>query len=189
MISGSPDRNIARPDREAAVNAFLGQRRRAIAGSVHRRVGNYHDGEDVVQETLEASWRNRKSLGELGTSADAYVWIAASSKVATFHRKEASRRTIPIGIGNGEETSVFDRNVSPSAEDSVLDGEEGETVRLLKKLHPRRRQAVTLFVLQGLSQPEVAQAMGTALGTAKSNIFRGLAELRALVENKQDQTE
>jgi RNA polymerase sigma factor (sigma-70 family) len=52
---------------------------------------------------------------------------------------------------------------------------------LMRSLPPKQRAAVVLRVLEGLSESEAAAAMGISLGTAKSNLSRGLARLRELL--------
>ena len=64
------------------------------------------------------------------------------------------------------------------------DFEEGVELRLalnaaLLTLAPRQRQAVTLHYLGGLSDREVALALGISLGSVKTHIHRGLNGLRA----------
>jgi len=49
----------------------------------------------------------------------------------------------------------------------------------LLTLAPRQRQAVALRYLGGLSDREVAQALGISLGSVKTHIHRGLNSLRA----------
>ncbi len=49
----------------------------------------------------------------------------------------------------------------------------------LLNLAPRQRQAVALRYLGGLSDREVAQALGISLGSVKTHIHRGLNALRA----------
>ena len=64
------------------------------------------------------------------------------------------------------------------------DFEEGVELRLalnaaLLTLAPRQRQAIALRYLGGLSDKEVAQALGISLGSVKTHIHRGLRGLRA----------
>jgi RNA polymerase sigma-70 factor (ECF subfamily) len=49
----------------------------------------------------------------------------------------------------------------------------------LLTLAPRQRQAIALHYLGGLSDREVAEALGISLGSVKTHIHRGIAGLRA----------
>ena len=62
--------------------------------------------------------------------------------------------------------------------------EDGVDLRLalnaaLLTLAPRQRQAIALRYLAGLSDREVAEAMGISLGSVKTHIHRGIAGLRS----------
>lgn len=86
---------------------------------------------------------------------------------------------------------------------SVVNGSRGELrKRRVRRLHPdppprdgpdehdylldvlatlpaRRRTAVVLRFYVGLTFPEIAEAMGISIGTAKSTVHRALADLRS----------
>jgi RNA polymerase sigma factor (sigma-70 family) len=66
----------------------------------------------------------------------------------------------------------------------VPEFEEAVDLRLalnaaLLTLAPRQRQAIALHYLGGLSDREVAEALGISLGSVKTHIHRGIAGLRA----------
>jgi RNA polymerase sigma-70 factor (ECF subfamily) len=66
-----------------------------------------------------------------------------------------------------------------SPEDYALRQEAGEHVqRGLATLSHEQRMAVMLCDIQGMSYEEVAEVMGCSLGTVKSRISRGRAQLR-----------
>jgi RNA polymerase sigma-70 factor (sigma-E family) len=65
--------------------------------------------------------------------------------------------------------------------------EDGVDLRLalnaaLLTLAPRQRQAIALHYLGGLSDREVAEALGISLGSVKTHIHRGIARLRARMD-------
>ena len=60
-----------------------------------------------------------------------------------------------------------------------------EVIAALAALPARRREAIVLRYWLGLSEAEIAAAMGIAAGTVKSAVSRGLAALgRALEEGR-----
>ena len=68
---------------------------------------------------------------------------------------------------------------SESPEDYALRREVGEQIQKgLSGLPSGQRLAVVLSDIQGLSYEEIAQVMGCSLGTVKSRLSRGRAQLR-----------
>jgi len=64
-------------------------------------------------------------------------------------------------------------------EEYALRQELGRTIqRGLATLPPEQRTALVLSDIQGLSYQEIAEVMGTSLGTVKSRLSRGRASLR-----------
>ena len=52
----------------------------------------------------------------------------------------------------------------------------------LDRLAPKRKTALVLRFYAGLSEREIAEAMGVRPGTVKSLLSRGLADLREVIE-------
>jgi RNA polymerase sigma-70 factor, ECF subfamily len=62
---------------------------------------------------------------------------------------------------------------------SQLDAQQ--VVALLAQVHPQYKAAVALFYLEDYSYNDIATVLEIPLGTVKSRIARGLAQLKALV--------
>ena len=63
--------------------------------------------------------------------------------------------------------------------------EQREVIAALGALPARRREAIVLRYWLGLSEAEIAAAMGISAGTVKSQVSRGLAALgRTLGEGR-----
>jgi RNA polymerase sigma factor (sigma-70 family) len=116
--------------------------------------------EDVAAESLARAYARWPKVGGLPYRDG---WVL---KVATNLCIDRLRRRVP--------------EVWPEV---VADFEDGVELRLalnaaLLTLAPRQRQAITLHYLGGLSDQEVAQALGISLGSVKTHIHRGLKGLR-----------
>ena len=55
----------------------------------------------------------------------------------------------------------------------------------LKALPPEYRAAVVLCDIEGFSYEEIAATLGVKLGTVRSRIHRGRAQLRAALEHRR----
>lgn len=82
-------------------------------------------------------------------------------------RVYASRRTGDDRGAHGHEERLADHEAVAAA---------------LSRLAPRQRTAVVLAYYEDLPQEQIARAMGCSLGAAKSNLSRGLGNLRALLD-------
>ena len=125
-----------------------------------RLLGDRAAAEDVAAEALARAYARWPKVGGLPYRDG---WVL---KVATNLAIDRLRRRPP--------------EVRPA---TAADFEDGVELRIalnaaLLTLAPRQRQAVALRYLGGLSDQEVAQALGISLGSVKTHIHRGLKGLR-----------
>jgi RNA polymerase sigma-70 factor (ECF subfamily) len=62
--------------------------------------------------------------------------------------------------------------------------EAASAARALSTLKPEQRRVLMLSIYDGMSHGEIVKATGIPLGTVKSHIRRGLAEVRALLTSE-----
>jgi RNA polymerase sigma factor (sigma-70 family) len=126
----------------------------------NRLLGDRAAAEDVAAEALARAYARWPKVGGLSYRDG---WVL---KVATNLAIDRLRRRTP--------------EMWPSA---AADFEDAVELRIalnaaLLTLAPRQRQAVALRYLGGLSDQEVALALGISLGSVKTHIHRGLKGLR-----------
>jgi RNA polymerase sigma-70 factor (sigma-E family) len=133
------------------------------------------DPEDVVQEAfvrLHARWERLRDLASAGGYLRTTVINLVRSRAD--HRAVVRRRTPPE-----------DRAEAASAEATALDSLGDATMLgVLRELSPRHREALVLRFWLDLSERQIADAMGTTTGTAKSHVSRGLSALRAALADR-----
>ena len=75
----------------------------------------------------------------------------------------------------------------PAVQDLLEVTQDGQRVhQALNELSAAQRQAITLAFLEGLTHQEIAIRLDMPMGTVKSNIRRGLARLRQLLEESEN---
>ena len=125
-----------------------------------RVLGNHAAAEDVAAEALTrafADWRRVKNL----EYREAWVLrVAANLAIDVCRRKRPEVAVTPVA---SEEDIVALRLTLAAA---------------LDRLPRRQRDAVSLHYLAGLTDVEVANALGIAVGTVKAHIHRGMNGLR-----------
>ncbi|MCK6438674.1 MAG: RNA polymerase sigma factor [Planctomycetes bacterium] len=127
---------------------------------------NRADAEDVVQQAFVVAARKAERI----PAHDPWPWFAT---IVTFEARNARRKRRP-----SEENAVqVDRNNDPSHS-----AEQREFVERLHReldgLGEAQRDAIVLTQLSGLSYGEAAKALEQPAGTVKSNVHRGIEQLR-----------
>lgn len=102
------------------------------------------------------------------------AWLGAIVRHAALDIIRARGREIP-----SDDPNLGDQAVSPEAEERLSASMEGKRLRAcLEGLEPKNREGIVLAFVHGLSHPQIADRLGTPLGTIKSWIRRGLQTLK-----------
>ena len=142
---------------------------------VARRVASAAEVDDLVQEILV---RVHKGLATLRDDDSFGGWvyrIAARTlaDAAKLHAREPVERSAAVDeVASGGPDGAAD-----------LQLELGECIALfVARLASPYREAITLTELQGLTQKDAAEMLGTSLSGMKSRVQRGREKLRAMFE-------
>ena len=127
--------------------------------------------EDAVQECLVRCWRDLPSL------RDADRFEAWQRRLLMHAITDEFRR------GRRFEAKVRVLHAEPIEGDaSVALADRDELDRGFRRLSSEHRAILVLRYFQGLTLPEVADALGIAEGTAKSRLHYAMAALRAALD-------
>lgn len=151
--------------------AFVAARSPALMRTAWLLTGSRAAAEDLVQEALARSWRVWESI-ERQDAPEVYVRRVMVNTYTSWARRrwagEVPTDALPEPRGEG----------SPRDATDVLDVAHG--VRLaLADLPPRQRAVLVLRFYDDLTEAQVADVLGCALGTVKSQASRALAALRS----------
>ncbi len=156
---------------------LLGHADRLFGLAAHL-TGSRAAAEDLVQETYVRALRARDRF-DPGTNLRA--WLFRILHNAWIDTARAAARHAPDGGGEELPASIDDDRRLPLRGDAELDRMRGlvakEIEGALAALPPDAR-TVVLLDLEGLTEAEVADVMGCAVGTVKSRLARARAALR-----------
>ncbi len=146
----------------------------------YRLTGNTHDAEDLTQEVFVRVFRSLPSY----TPGTFEGWL---HRITTNLFLDMARRRQRIRFeGLGDETTARLSSASPTPAQAFDDRHLDDDIQAaLKALAPEYRAAVILCDIEGLSYEEIADTLGIKLGTVRSRIHRGRAQLRAALEHRR----
>lgn len=134
-----------------------------------------HQAEDAVQEALLRAWR------ELPRLRDPERWDGWLYRLIVNACADEGRRRRRLSA----EVRMI-RSEPTTSDSSALLADRDQLERGFRRLKPSQRAAVVLRFYLGLSVPEVADALGVPIGTAKSRIYYATEALRAALEADAD---
>jgi RNA polymerase sigma-70 factor (ECF subfamily) len=145
-----------------------------------RLTGNSHDAEDLTQEVFVRVFRSLPTYSP-GTFEG---WL---HRITTNLFLDMTRRRQRIRFeGLGEETAAKLRGAEPTPSQAFDERHlDFDIAAALADLPPEYRAAVVLCDIEGLTYEEIADVLGVKLGTVRSRIHRGRAQLRAALEHRR----
>jgi RNA polymerase sigma-70 factor (ECF subfamily) len=182
MPTASDDAALLAAAREGDTEAFAEIVRRyegRLRAVLRRILDDGRDVDEAVQDVFVQAWRN---LDRYRGDAAVFTWLYRIGVNEGLARRRRKRLT-EVDLESPAATAVHDtrREVQPAASAESADTRE-QVMAALAALPFDHREAVVLRDLVGLSNEEVAEALGVGLAAAKSRIHRGRLQLRELLE-------
>ncbi|MEU4425026.1 sigma-70 family RNA polymerase sigma factor [Actinoplanes sp. NPDC024001] len=156
---------------EKALRTAYDRHGAAVLYLAQRLLGNRADAEDVTQLTFVAAWNGRDGFDpQRGTILGWLLGIArrkAVDRLRSAARDDRNTATVraqqpPVDTGETPERIV----------DRLVVADE------LSRLPDEQRRTLEMAFFDDLTHPQIAAATGLPLGTVKSHIRRGMANLR-----------
>lgn len=164
---------VARGDTDAVAEC-LARYGGLVWALARRHAADPADAEDAAQEVFIDLWRHAARFDPAIAPEATFVTMIARRRLIDRIRKRS--RALPAGpLGEGP------ADPSPAVEQVELADEAASVRRQMAFLRPQERRVLEMSVEGGLSQTEIASALGMPLGTVKAHARRGLLRLRELV--------
>lgn len=145
-----------------------------------RIVGSPESGEDVLQDSFIAIWRDAAKFD--ATRSAPMTWMRAIVRNKAIDYLRANRyRDRSIAVDDAEAGALADTGAGPCEQ-----AERGQSSVIigngLKKLKEIHREAIELSFFHDLTHGEIAAEMTIPLGTVKTWIRRGCKQMRRHME-------
>ncbi|HLS39791.1 MAG TPA: RNA polymerase sigma factor SigE [Ornithinicoccus sp.] len=145
----------------------------------YRLTGNQHDAEDLTHDVFVRVFRSLETYRP-GTFEG---WLHRITTNLFLDRVRRRQRIRFDALSEESAARIPSARPGPEAayEANHLDD---DVQRALDSLNPQFRAAVVLSDIEGYSYEEVAQTLGIKLGTVRSRIHRGRAQLREALAHR-----
>jgi RNA polymerase sigma-70 factor (ECF subfamily) len=156
-----------------------------------RMTRNSADAEDLVQETLAKAYVNFHQFRE-GTNLKAWLNRILTNNFINGYRKKqrepqriGSEELEVLKLTQTEASSIGLRSAEAEAMDRISDS---KIVAALRSLPDDFRHAIYLADMEGYAYREIAEMMGTPIGTVMSRLHRARKQLREALDDHRAQT-
>lgn len=178
VISGGADESAkdvthaAQGDlRVAEFERFVRAHERAILNYLWRMTGEEQSAYDLSQEAFLRAWQHFATVRGYAQPRSWLFRVATNLALTYLHRRAA-----PVGAA-----TVLDELNDPAGSDPARQFIESEIVRqILLQLSPKRRAALVMREVYGLSVAEIAQALGMTIDAVKMTLYRAREQFRDL---------
>lgn len=133
--------------------------------------------EDLVQDVFMEVWRRAHGFDPGRGSVRTWLLVRLRSRALDRLRSAQHRREVAV-----EEVSPTRPSVP--AEDPTLAPDRRAVRAALESLPEEQRIVIELSYFQGLSSSEIAERMGSPIGTVKSRTAAALGKLRTAMKEK-----
>ncbi|MEM6289715.1 MAG: sigma-70 family RNA polymerase sigma factor [Myxococcota bacterium] len=146
-----------------------------MLATAKRILGDRGGAEDLVHDVFMEVWRNCDNYEASRGSVRTWILVRLRSRALDRLRSASVRREVAT-------EDVAPNEPAPESDDPSLAPDRAAVRAALAELPPEQRTVLELSYFQGLSSSEIAERMGSPLGTVKSRTAAGLAKIRSAMQ-------
>ncbi len=151
---------------------------RDVYSYCYYRIGNHHDAEDLTEQTFLQAYRHFERARRESDGRPLRPWLIriAHNLAANYHRDKSRRPT--SALDNVEPVE------HPHGTERVVEGRERmrQVMAGMERLSDDRREALIMRFSLGMSNREIARALGRSDGATKVLIHRAIKQLEEELE-------
>jgi len=146
---------------------------RDVYSYAYYRVGNHHDAEDLTEQAFLQAYRHFERARRESNGRPLRPWLIriAHNLASNYHRDRARRPQAAL--------EAVEPPADPHRTEQIVEGREELrlVMQRLKRLSDDRREALIMRFALGMSNREIARALGRTDGATKVLIHRAIKQL------------
>jgi RNA polymerase sigma factor (sigma-70 family) len=159
----------------SAIRALYREYGGLVYAVAHRALGHRELAEEAAQQTFVSAWQ---AADRLDVDRDPAPWLATIARRAAIdiHRREARRPSVALSEVSANDPALVSLPPDLDTLDAVWNVRSA-----IEALPPDEATVVRMQHLDGMTQTEIAEQLGIALGTVKSRSHRAHRKLATLL--------
>lgn len=168
----------------AAFEILVSRYKNPLTNYVFRFIGDYETCVDIVQETMIKVYRYKDSYSSIAKFST-WIYTIAGNLARTEYQRRKRRKAFSINAYGEDKNETFDIPDESYRPDVITDsGIKDKIIQdALQKVSKAYREVVILRDIQDLSYEEISEITGLNIGTVKSRINRGRAQLQEMLKD------
>jgi len=179
----------AQKGEEKALNQLVSLWYKRIYNYVHKYCSDDDTAAEITQQTFIAMFRNIKKLKDIDRFKP-WLYRIATNFCYEESRKQKRNRTVSLTVTKEDETE--EQIEVGEAKGNFFNPErsfqqteiEGILLSSLGELNEDQRTVVIMKEYEGLKFTEIAEALDASENTVKTRLYRGLKNLKGILERK-----
>ncbi|MCY3740246.1 MAG: RNA polymerase sigma factor [Candidatus Poribacteria bacterium] len=168
---------------EAAFGVLVDKHQRSVHALAWRKVGDFHDAEEITQDTFLQVYKKLPTLKDPYKFAG-WLYVIANRLCIDWIRKKN------LAIQSLEDTSVeeiekasYTHHVSEQSEITISERRREIVKKLLAKLPESERTVMTLHYLGEMTVKEISKFLGVSVSAIQNRLYRARKRLKAKEES------
>jgi len=151
-----------------------------LFSTAYRILNDQSGAEDVLQDVFIQIWEKAPLYDR--SRGKPLTWAVTMTRNKAIDRLRSVNRRSRLQGEMERQVSIFDDFSDRSSLDEVESAENSQLIRQgVRQLSKEQRQAIELAFFSGMSQSEIAEAIGEPIGTIKARIRRGMMRLKEIL--------
>ncbi len=165
-------------EEEKNILSTLETNRKNMLLTAFRMLGNYHDAEEIVQDTWEKIWNKRDTYHpQEGTSPRAWS-LSILKRMIIDEIRRKKRRVEEVDLGKVIESNRFTGYVEDGSETVFQNETRQEVENALAPLPSQLRRILELRYLEDLSYAQIAEKLGESIKKIEIRLWRARKKFR-----------